>query len=296
MKQKFLACVLTLSMVSRCTYPFPDIRYNSDNSTITPHTSATEQILDFFIFEFLVEGDVSPNVLSFVRHLQDELDMSHLNIRVKKMSSLFMKQIGKKNSVASSLGNILIISEEWFHSLNDEEQRMLIGHELIHIKQRHDVKSIATSVIVLTLLNLLYTVQPIKYFDKHYNISLTIALKVHTPLFQYIYKERLLDLITPLLLYLLRAYARHNEREADIIAASSLHCASGGVSLFSQIRNEITDGEQQSVSNFRLKRIFYALQKLGKRLFSSHPSLDERIAYLQKIARLQHYENRNFLC
>lgn len=173
---------------------------------------------------------------------------------------------------------------------------MLIGHELIHIKQRHDVKSIATSVIVLTLLNLLYTVQPIKYFDKHYNISLTIALKVHTPLFQYIYKERLLDLITPLLLYLLRAYARHNEREADIIAASSLHCASGGVSLFSQIRNEITDGEQQSVSNFRLKRIFYALQKLGKRLFSSHPSLDERIAYLQKIARLQHYENRNFLC
>src|SRR5438876_215687 len=66
---------------------------------------------------------------------------------MRKMNTHALKAFGYNNACAAShvfLGILplvdtpfLFISEGFFEDLTEEEQRFLIGHELIHIKERH---------------------------------------------------------------------------------------------------------------------------------------------------------------
>lgn len=83
-------------------------------------------------------------------------------------------------------------------------------------------------------------------------------------------------IIIPLIIFW---YLRKQEREADIKAVKSLRNKQGLIALFTRIKKTYTEYE----SRFALKRFFYKFIKPIVNLFSTHPSLDERIAYLKAL-------------
>jgi Zn-dependent protease with chaperone function len=85
-------------------------------------------------------------------------------------------------------------------------------------------------------------------------------------------------------------YSRSCEKEADMIAATTLHCAQGGIDYFRQAlideqMNTIAT-EETAISFWTLYFRFFSF--LGSTLnWKTHPSLQTRIDYLIPLAEQQ---------
>ena len=185
---------------------------------------------------------VAPAIEIFVKDLQCELHMESYSIPVKGLSD--------KNAMVVSIpfsGHYkMYINEEWFNSLSVDGRRFLVGHELMHIKHKHIQKSVLLSLAFPSLsARLLFPLWGKKKGPSNaFEAMLTLW------------------------------YSRRNEKEADISCAKRLHCANGGIEVFTSLETSPD------------KRLFKVPDA-----FLDHPSHKVRIEYLQELAESEKYQN-----
>jgi Zn-dependent protease with chaperone function len=119
--------------------------------------------------------------------------------------------------------SFLFVSEGFFEDLSLEEQRFLIGHELIHIKHGH-LHYFHPALLLFFVALLICAMRPTKY--------VMVIIQKHFPLF---YPKYIPWVITALLLgacvastsLVALAYRRHIEREADCVSMQLLNSHAG---------------------------------------------------------------------
>ncbi|MCK4265082.1 M48 family metalloprotease [Candidatus Babeliales bacterium] len=192
-----------------------------------------------------------------VRAIAKEMGISE-PIVIRKMNTRALVRFGYHNAFASffllfnfipmKIKPFLFASEGFFEDLSPEERRFIIGHELIHIKERHVV------YLNLVLYLLFFALLTLWWF-----ISKALRPALKKPL--YILSSGLLFYISLMVPGLINfAYRRHIERDADNKSLMVLKSHDGGLKLI-----------ERWIKEFRMPE---HNQYFG--LFSDHPSLLER--------------------
>lgn len=135
-----------------------------------------KQLVDSYAIE-MVAAEFGSSLLAPVQEAQilaiaQEMGINE-HIIIRKMNTQALQRFGYHNAFAcwALLGKVIpfsnqpfmYVSEGFLEDLSAEEQRFLIGHELIHIRDRHAMFIIlAYWIAVLLLLSLTYWVQ--RYF------------------------------------------------------------------------------------------------------------------------------------
>lgn len=178
-------------------------------------------------------------------------------VNVRKMNAHALQQLGYHNAFAYfpqalntiPLGNqaFMYISEGFFEDLDLEEQDFLIGHELMHIKEKHMKYDPLIYFVLIILMTCVVLLLRKKYsFLRHWiaTIGLWITLMWVINFGQL-------------------AYRRHIERMADIKSIESLGTYTGLLKLVERWAKEY---------KMPLHNNYYGI-------FSDHPSVSERQAY-----------------
>lgn len=129
--------------------------------------------------EFLGSKPLKPEYEAIVVALAQEMGITE-HIVIRKMNATAMQMLGYHNAfvifpkfagiIPISSQPMLYVSEGMFEDLTYPEQRFLIGHELIHARDRHLLFAhIVHMMIILLLLGLAYLV--FVYLQKRYQIS-----------------------------------------------------------------------------------------------------------------------------
>ena len=185
------------------------------------------------------------------------------SIVIRKMNTVALQKFGYHNAFAcwALLGNVIpfsnqpfmYVSEGFLEDLSAEEQRFLIGHELIHIRDRHAMFiALAYWIAVLLLLSLVYIVQRYvrpRLADEPMFLYVLIGVGIY------------LSLLIPNLVSL--AYRRHIEKAADCESFKLLNSHAGCLKMLERWQ-----------SDFKMLQhdVF-----LG--LLSDHPSCYDRQCY-----------------
>jgi hypothetical protein len=175
---------------------------------------------------------------------------------------------------------------------SDAIQRFLVGHEVPHIQQKHQMKTFALFAVCfggfMCGKKIVQKIEEqLKSMDE--NTYAYTSLACLKNMISLIVKN---PFITYISFRTLQAYfARSCEKEADIIAATALNCAQGGIDYFKQsiIKDEMDNNgmTQESVDSF-WSRYFRVFSFLGSKLnWNNHPSLETRIDYLLPLAQQQ---------
>ncbi len=179
---------------------------------------------------------LAPEQEEKVKAIASEMGVSE-PIVIRKMNHDALRLFGYCNAISyfpAILGFIpisnkpfLFISEGFFEDLSPEEQRFLIGHEMVHIKERHVL------YLELTLYMLFFLLLIFWWFLKKYFrliIQKIIATKYHSSV----------SAVTSCILFCIClvvpeligfAYRRHIEREADCKSMEILKSYDGGIKL-----------------------------------------------------------------
>ena len=248
-------------------------------------------ITDYLLYEVFSVTDASPETVQFVRQMQKQMDMERITIRVRSLSGRAMLSVGRENAAAISIpyANTVLISEEWFNTLPEVEKKALVAHELTHIKNKHMYKSLALGLFTSFSSHYLY--------DKLMGILDIDSLGVK--LFGYIidntnkipFVERTLlkfanRLITWIVvappkiitLSILAAFIRHNELEADRVAALKFNNTKGVRDLMKRFKDM-----KDPFSRFGIRNLLYYVRKPMRRLFRTHPSWSKRIKAIEEL-------------
>ncbi len=146
----------------------------------------------------------------------------------------------------------LFVSEGFFEDLSPKEQLFLIGHEMVHIKEKH-------TIYLNLLLNLFFLGLFLFWLFFKKIINKNAFIKKHSSVFSVIYILLFfISLTVPNLVSL--AYKRHIERVADYKSIEKLKSYDGGIKLLERWKKE-----------FRLPDYNPHYD-----LFSDHPSNAER--------------------
>ena len=193
-------------------------------------------------------------------------------IIIRKMHSRALLLFGYYNAFAYfpllfnciPIGNqaFLFISEGFFEDLSPEEQRFLIGHEMVHIKEHH------TQYLNLVLYTLFFMLLFLWWFANKYKgkIFTSYRTKYHTSVSAFVSLILFgLCLVIPKLVGL--TYRRYIEREADCVSLAILKSYDGGIKLIERWQKEF--GMPMHNQNWAL--------------FSDHPSCHERKMYCMNI-------------
>ena len=168
---------------------------------------------------------------------------------------------------------MLFNSEEWFDSLTELEKQALVRHELMHLKCNHGRKKFTLCMVNLAFLGLIYYLLVPKDIPETSVVEKSIG-------FGGFYASVLGVAAVN------AKYSRMCEKEADLEAAKSMRNKQGFIDLFNNFKDHTEDPE----SRFALKRfvahvfefVCTPLTKFNE-LFATHPSLDERIAYISEL-------------
>lgn len=191
-----------------------------------------------------------------------------------------------------SLWNTICIGKE--HS--DAVQQFIVGHEIAHIQNNHLMKQAALSLaMIICCIGVNKIVLP-----KFKQTLQTTSKDSYTYKCILIIKNILSffdqnPLITYILIKTISAhFSQYCEKQADMIAATTLNSAQGGIDFFNQeIINENTQAIElnnikdtsESLIIRLLSHYFSAWLWLSRKLnWSSHPSLQTRIDYLAPLA------------
>lgn len=199
---------------------------------------------------------------TFIKDIQHELGLDHINLTIRAMNDDAIALVGRENAFVIGEYDYLFVSEEWFNELTIPERRFLIGHELAHLMMQHSEKQQLAQQSMAILVNYL-----VKYIGnsaeqgtwKHYGIEAAKKIGFGT-----------------LKLLLLSMLSRGCESEADEVSARKLNSAQGGIALFE--RMDATRAKREESSWFLI------LVRKVINCFASHPQHDERIKFLQAIA------------
>lgn len=204
----------------------------------------------------------------FVRSIADEIGVKRKLI-IRKMNQNALVQFGYHNAFAYTPQmfflfplksvSFLFISEGFFEDLTPEEQRFLIGHEMIHIFHGH------LDYLILCVLLLFISLVFISWqFRKR--IKLIIQRKI-----SHRYQTHMMGFVTFLLFCACNigssgaalAYRRYIEKEADCVSMQLLNSYDGCMKLTQRWHKEC---------KLDLHNPYFGLT-------SDHPSCSERQAY-----------------
>jgi len=161
---------------------------------------------------------------------------------------------------------VVIGDEAWFDSCDDAHKRFVIGHEAVHLARRHEVKmgalTIGAGLAALLGDSLLRSGLSCVPGAQDHLLGASRAGFVGSVVFSTLLAMR---------------FSRYIEREADTVAARELDAAAGGVADMQEFKQEID--EKVANLSWWQRALHFCLAP-----FRSHPSCNERIAYLQKVA------------
>lgn len=210
---------------------------------------------------------LSPDQEEMIRSIAREMDI-YETIIIRKMNYKALREFGYNNAFVffySFLNCIplcdtpfLFVSEGFFEDLSREEQRFLIGHELVHAQEHHtqylNMFLIIYWIVFMTLYGL----------GRFIFNRLSQYLQIHYGKFIAMFVTRLPMLIIfyiPVLASL--AYRRHIERIADNVCLAKLKEYDGACKLIDRWHND-----------FKIP-----LHNPYCGIFSTHPSCFERKKY-----------------
>lgn len=204
-----------------------------------------------------------------VRAIAQEMNIT-TPFTIRKMNAIALRTVGYFNAFAMFhlFGAILplvdtpylFISEGFFEDLSEQEQRFLVGHELVHIREQHNrfVPLVATG----TLCGLLaawarYSENGVQHLvEKIFSASHQKTGRIITHGTVAVLCATLCELIAV-------RYQRHNEWVADHESMERLHAHEGGIRLM-----------ERWMKDFKMAEY----NVLGV-LFADHPSCADRRAY-----------------
>lgn len=203
---------------------------------------------------------LKPDNKQKVQRIVEELEMSHFMVEARAMNDFAFSHTGRGNALVFPGMSYLFIDEEFFEELTQDEQRFLIGHELMHIYRLHGIKRLVflSSVIVacFALADRLNEIDIEKLITSPMGQKLSSVATVTLP-------------IMLMILGILATYrlSRSQELDADskVVQKLGKKAIAGGLSLLQ--RYESCDDEKFDF----------------KALLSYQPTIKERIANLIKL-------------
>ena len=224
---------------------------------------------------------LAPEQEAMIRKIAHETGVTR-SVIIRKMNTQALAQFGYCNALAFNLHmcylipidsvSLLFVSEGFFEDLTPEEQRFLIGHEMIHIKHGHlgylplfiCLLFLSLAACSLFLLRIIYKsfAQTIKkQYQTVFMISITLLLFFSC------------SFITQIASF---AYRRHIEKEADCESMKLLGSYNGCLQL--------TDRWQQEY-NIALHNPYFSIM-------SDHPSVAERKTYCLELQNLHNQKDQ----
>lgn len=244
------------------------------NRTLSTLESSIRTIYDFIGVERLGYHAVSKENEQFIRALITELNMDDYCIEIRGMTYQAKLHVGYINAfVIPTLFSkkkhaYLYISEVWFDTLSNEEKRALVGHELMHIYLNHRTKSfllsISSAIVAGAMGNMLAKV----IIEKNSTVANNSAFPTIMSALEFTGS-----------MLVQSKYSRMCEKEADIKATQVTHEKQGMLTLLHTMKTKTHDPK----SKFIIKRIKDKMIKPIAHLFSSHPKISQRVAYIKKL-------------
>ncbi len=191
--------------------------------------------------------------------IKDELGITK-PIEIRNMNATAIATLGRWNLLAY-LDSYIFIGPDFFTEFTPKEQRFLIGHELIHIKYSHVFKrfvSLAFSFLIAVLLTILIGFYLRKVIQKRF-LRLISYVMVYF-------------LISNINGFLVLAYYRNQEYQADRDSSCALQSKQAGIDWFKRQLNYVSPIQVQE----HPKTIWGQLR-------STHPSHQDRIVYLETL-------------
>lgn len=250
-KYFFLFFLLTSLTAQSCAFSITDKIKNFVDVSSVGWATISSLVSTDFQFRVLGSENVSRPLEDSIRAILAELGLQQEKIHIKQMSDRLASIIGRANAIATA--NAIYVDEEFMHYLSPEQRRALIGHEGIHIKDKHVLWRLLAHCLGLAF----------------YVSSEVLLLKKITDLKSLsLFTAGTAANVTAIVLGLL-AYARYQERTADFKSAEFLQCHKGAADLWKlyQVPNEGNS-------------LFAKLKAWVADKFSTHPNSDERCAYL----------------
>jgi len=224
-----------------------------------------------FIGFFVLMAQIAPVVLFPIFYKFKPLQNQSLKDRLVRLSQRagtrvrgvyewkLSEKSKKANAALTGLGNTrrIILADTLLEGYSEDEIEAVLAHELGHHVHRHILKSIGIQVAV-TFVGFWAANEVLRYAVNHGQMFIGLSDFANLPLL--ILVSTILSL---LLVPLLNAYSRHNEREADRYAFKSI----ASVEPFISSMNKLAD---QNLAE-------RTPSKWVELLFHSHPPISKRI-------------------
>ena len=225
-----------------------------------------------FIGLFILMAQIAPVVLFPVFYKFQPLQNQSLKDRLVRLSQRagtrvrgvyewkLSEKSKKANAALTGLGNTrrIILADTLLEGYSEDEIEAVLAHELGHHVHRHILKSIGIQVAV-TFVGFWAANEVLRYAVSHGQMFIGLPDFANLPLLVLVS-----TVLSLLLMPVLNAYSRHNEREADRYAFKSI----ASVEPFISSMNKLAD---QNLAE-------RTPSKWVELLFHSHPPIAKRIS------------------
>ena len=225
-----------------------------------------------FLGFFVLLAQIAPVVLFPIFYKFAPLENEELKQRLVRLSERagtrvrgvyewrLSEKSTKANAALTGLGNTrrIILADTLLHNYSPDEIEAVLAHELGHHVHKHIMKSIAVQALI-TFAGFWLASGVMHYSIERLHMFETLSDFANLPLFVLVS-----TLFSVLLMPLLNAYSRYNEREADRYCFRSVPSVQPFISAMNKLAEQNLAERTPS--------------KLVEMLFHSHPSVGKRIA------------------
>lgn len=228
------------------------------------NSSFVLQRMDFYaeLFAETLFGhqNLKDDYTKIIQDVMQEMDIKE-NIKLKRMNSTAMIVYGYNNAVSffPAIFGVplnkpyIFVSEGFFEGLSYEEQRFIIGHELIHIRDKHAYYALVAYCFLMLFL-------------------LAICLNIRNK--NYMFVSFAFVVLVMNLGY--SCYQRYYEGLADILSMEILNSQSGCLKLIDRWQKDFNMPED--------------FKNLRERCFADHPSLKQRRIFAGNNLEVNHVD------
>jgi Zn-dependent protease with chaperone function len=201
---------------------------------------------------------LKPRHQKYVKSIMCKMNMDQ-DIIMRKSNWLAKITWGRNNAMAI-YDTYLYLSDGFFDELSKSEQRFLIGHELSHIKFKHNSKSLALLLILIMIMAFIFSYLNaiIKQRVSHKLIRLTLNGAIIVML---LFGKQAIQ----------AAYSRQCEKQADQESARCLNCSYGGIQFMERF---------DTMPSVEKKTLY---QEFISPWFATHPHYAARREYIKNL-------------
>lgn len=248
------------------------VQENSSWEKITDTvTLSRDFLLDVFSpASFMGSNSVSVDVDAEVREILTSIKFPYADtIRLRQLSCAGMCIFGDKNALAFGiigLPKYIFIAEEWYKTLTYDQKRFLLAHEAAHITKHHVEFKFGFGMVLRSL----------------YNNALN---KIHPALPANQRTANILNEIIAfgMILYPTILFSRMTEMHADYEGLQAVQSADGAIAMMNTWKSD----REHFDSELPQWKILKWLRTITYKYFTTHPTWENRIAYLQEWDKTQ---------